>query len=110
VKAKKRILNEDILHEIVRRIVAAVQPEKIILLGSAARKRWGRTTMLDFLVVKKGKYNRSRLAGDIYMNLHGVGHAVGVIVVTPQDVERYRDTHCLVIKPALQDGKEVYRA
>jgi len=66
--------------------------------------------MLDFLVVKKGKYNRSRLAGDIYMNLHGVGHAVGVIVVTPQDVERYRDTHCLVIKPALQDGKEVYRA
>jgi len=34
-----------ILREIVRRIVDAVQPEKIILFGSAARARWGRTAI-----------------------------------------------------------------
>jgi uncharacterized protein len=110
VKAKKKILSEEILQEIVQRVVEVAKPEKIILFGSAARGKMGRNSDVDLLVVKRGKYNRSRLAGDIYMNLHGVGHAVDVIVVTPEDVERYRDTHCLIIKPALQEGREVYHA
>ena len=44
------------------------------------------------------------------MHLHGVGQAVDMIVVTPEQVERYRHTHCLIIAPALQQGKEIYRA
>ena len=44
------------------------------------------------------------------MNLHGVGAAVDVVVVTPEDVERYRDSHALVIAPALKEGKVVYAA
>jgi hypothetical protein len=44
------------------------------------------------------------------MNLHGVGQAVDVILVTPEQVERYRNTHYLVIAPALREGKEVYHA
>jgi predicted nucleotidyltransferase len=109
VKAKKKILSEEILQEIVRRIVEVAKPEKIILFGSA-RGEMGPNSDVDLLVVKRGKYNRSRLAGDIYMNLHGVGQAVDVIVVTPEGVERYRDTHCLIVKPALQEGREVYHA
>ncbi|MGH7771919.1 MAG: nucleotidyltransferase domain-containing protein [Candidatus Binatia bacterium] len=106
--ARKKALNKKLLQEIVRRIVEVARPEKIILFGSAARGELGPNSDVDLLIVKSGKYNRSRLAGDIYMNLHGVGQAVDVIVVTPEDVERYRDTHCLVIKPALREGKEVY--
>ena len=37
-----------------------------------------------------------------------VGAAVDVIVVSPQDVERYGDSHALVIKPALREGRVVY--
>ena len=32
------------------------------------------------------------------------------MVVTPEDVERYRDTHCLVICPAMREGKVIYEA
>jgi uncharacterized protein len=110
MKAEKKILSEEILQKIVRRVVEVAKPEKIIVFGSAARGEMGPNSDVDLLVVKKGKYNRSRLAGNIYMNLHGVGQAVDVIVVTPEDVERYRDTHCLIIKPALQEGREVYHA
>jgi hypothetical protein len=35
---------------------------------------------------------------------------VDVVVVTLEGVERYRDTHCLVICPALREGKVVYGA
>ena len=30
-----------------------------------------------------------------------------VIVVTPEEVERYRDAFCLVIYPALREGKVI---
>ncbi len=30
------------------------------------------------------------------------------MIVTPEEVDRYRDTHCLVICPALREGKVVY--
>jgi hypothetical protein len=38
MKARKKSLSDKVLQDIVRRIVAAVQPEKIILFGSAARE------------------------------------------------------------------------
>ena len=36
--------------------------------------------------------------------------AVDAILVSPADVERYKDSHALVIKPALQEGRVVYEA
>ena len=106
----KKMLSEKTLREIIRRIVEVAQPEKIILFGSAARGEMGPNSDVDLLVVKSGDFDRIRLVGDIYVNLHGVGQAVDVILVTPEQIERYRNTHCLIIAPALQEGKEIYHA
>ena len=108
---KKHAMPPEILSEIIRRVVEVevVQPEKIILFGSAARGEMGPNSDVDLLVVKSGAY-RLDLTGRIYMNLRGVGVAVDVIVVTPEDVEKYRNSHALVIAPALQEGKLVYAA
>ena len=103
------MLEQAILDDIIRRIVDVAQPEKIILFGSAARGDMGSNSDVDLLVVKEGVHRR-RLAGRIYENLYGAGAAVDLIVVTPTDVERYKDTHALVIKPALQEGKVVYES
>ena len=96
------------LSEVIRRIVEVAQPERIILFGSAVRGEMGRNSDLDLLVVKSGNYHKGRLIGEIYMHLIGVGQAVDVVLVTPEDVDRYRDSHPLVIKPALREGKVVY--
>jgi predicted nucleotidyltransferase len=106
----KTRLSQETLNEIIRRIVEVAQPEKIILFGSAARGTMGPHSDVDLLVVKSGEFDHYRLVGDIYINLHGVGQAVDIVLVTPEQVERYRNTFCLVIAPALQEGKEVYRA
>ena len=37
------------------------KPEKIILFGSAARGEMGLNSDVDLLVVKKGKFDRSRI-------------------------------------------------
>ena len=110
MKARKKTVSDAILQEIVRRIVATVRPDRIILFGSAARGKMGPNSDVDLLVIKRGKYHRRPVTGKIYRNMFGVGQAVDVIVVTPEEVEKYRNTHCLVIKPALQQGREVYHA
>ena len=103
-------VSEDALEEIIRRVVEVAQPERIILFGSAARGEMGPNSDVDLLVVKRGKFDQRRLTGDIYVSLHGVGQAVDVVVVTPEQVERYRKTHWLVIAPALREGREVYHS
>jgi len=103
-------VEDAVLAEIVRRIVAVAAPERIVLFGSAARGEMGPHSDYDLLVIKAGQYHRGELTGQIYRNMRGVGGAVDVIVVTPEDVERYRDSHALVIKPALLEGRVVYAA
>ena len=100
-------VKQEVLDKIVQRIVAVAQPEKIILFGSAVRGEMGPNSDIDLLVVKSGVHRR-RLAQAIYMNLIGVGQAVDVVVVTPEDIERYKDSFALVIEPALREGKVVY--
>jgi predicted nucleotidyltransferase len=85
------------------------QPEKIVLFGSAARGEMGPDSDIDLLVIKSGAH-RLDLTGKIYRNLHGVGEAVDVVVVTPEDVERYGESPAFVIAPALKEGKVVYAA
>ena len=102
-------LDPSTLDDIVRRIVEVAQPEKIILFGSAARGDMNRHSDVDLLVVKDGG-DPWTVMGDIYGNLRGVGAAVDVIVATPEDVDRYKNSHALVIKPALQEGRIVYEA
>ena len=102
--------DSDVLAEIVRRIVRVAAPERIILFGSAARGEAGPNSDLDLLVIKPGSYHQGRLTEEIYMSLIGVGRAVDVVVVTPEDVEHYGSSHALVIGPALREGRVVYAA
>jgi len=103
-----KAVSDGALKEIIRRVVEVAQPERIILFGSAARGAMGPNSDVDLLVVKCGEFDQITLTGDIYVSLHGVGQAVDVVLVTPEQVERYRNTHWMVIAPALREGREVY--
>jgi len=110
IRTRKRRVKRQILANVIQRVVEAAKPDKIILFGSAARGQMGPNSDLDLLVVKSGKFNRGKLTTRIYRHLAGADAAVDIVVVTPEEVERYRDTHCLVICPALKEGKVVYGA
>lgn len=102
-------IDQSTLDEIIRRVVDVARPEKIILFGSAARGEMNRHSDVDLLIIKDGA-DALELMGEIYMNLDGVGAAVDAVVVTPDDIERYRDSHAVIIKPALQEGRVVYES
>ena len=97
------------VEDVVRRIVEVAQPEQIILFGSAARGQMEPHSDLDILVVKSGA-DHWGLSGRIRRALRGVNAAVDLVVVTPENIERYKDSHPLVYKPALREGRVMYDA
>ena len=106
----ERILSEQILAEMIRRVVEVAHPQRLILFGSAARGDLGPHSDVDLLVVVDQPVHRRRLAQAIYRNLVRVGFAADIVVVTTQDLERYKDNRYTVIRPALEEGQVVYVA
>jgi predicted nucleotidyltransferase len=96
--------------ELSRRIEEAVKPNRIILFGSAARGELGPDSDLDVLVVMPDGVHRGRTAEEIYRQLWGFGVAKDIVVVTDSDVLKYSDDPFRVIKCALEEGRELYRA
>ncbi len=101
------MVDQKTLDRIVESIVDAVAPEKIILFGSAARGDMHPHSDLDLLVVKDNCHQR-KTAARIYRNLPRPRPPVDVVVVWPEDLVRHKDTHWLIIAPALREGTAIY--
>ena len=102
--------SEEILDEAVRRILSVVRPRRIMLFGSAARGEMGPESDLDLLVVMPDGIHRRQTSAKIFKALRGIGLPKDVIVVTEEDVAARRSNPSLVIKPALEEGREIYAA
>ena len=100
-------VDENILQEIVRRIVEVAAPEKIILFGSAAKGEMGPDSDVDLMVVKSGT-DEHELAGRLYMELAGVGVAKDILVVRPETLEEYKDDIGFIYYQVLKEGKVIY--
>ena len=96
------------IQEMVRRIVERFHPEKIILFGSYARGTAGPDSDVDLLVVMPVSGSKRRLTIEIDIAIAGLGLSKDVIVVTPEEVEDYRDQVGTIIYPALHEGKVLY--
>jgi uncharacterized protein len=99
-----------IVQEVMRRILAVVQPRKVILFGSGARSQITPESDLDILIIVRGPTHRRELAQKIYRNLHGVGAPVDIVVVTEEDVSKYGKTPGLILKSALTEGQVLYES
>jgi predicted nucleotidyltransferase len=99
-----------LLADLVRRIVEAVQPRRIILFGSAVGGEMGPDSDLDALVVVSNGTHTGRVEEAAYRNLWGFGFPVDVLAVTEGDLSRHEANPYLVYYWALKDGKELYRA
>ena len=102
--------NQELIDELVQRIVEAVHPLRIILFGSAARSEMGRHSDLDVLVVMPDGTHRRRTAQEIYRRMWGFGFAKDIVVVTESDVREHGSNPYTIIKSALEEGRELYHS
>ena len=98
------------LEEILERIIGTVRPDKIILFGSHARGTENADSDIHLVVVVSGNIHRRKTAQKIYMSLIGVGRSVDIVVLKPEDLERYKNSVGVIIPEILREGKELYVA
>ena len=94
--------------EMLRRIVARFDPDRIILFGSRARGTAGPDSDVDLLVILPLPGSRRAKAVEIHRLLAGIGLPKDIIVVTPEDVERFKDVPGTIIRAALHEGRVLY--
>ena len=101
-------VDDTLLTEITRRIVAVSDPQQIILFGSQARGDAGPDSDLDLLVIKDEVASPRAEAARIYRALAGLSTPVDVVVARSDYVRRHRDLIGTVVRPALREGRVLY--
>jgi len=101
-------VNDEKLFEIVRRIVEAIHPLRVILFGSTARGEARPESDIDMLIVVRDGMHRFETTKRIYRHLRGLHMAIDVVVATESDVREYGSSPVLIYREALREGRELY--
>jgi len=100
--------SEAAIQEAVGRIATRFHPEKIILFGSQARGQGGPDSDADLLIVMQVDGSKREQAVQIDLALEGIPIPIDLVVVTPEEVEKYRDVIGTIIREAVREGKVLY--
>ncbi|MEN6645242.1 MAG: nucleotidyltransferase domain-containing protein [Armatimonadia bacterium] len=98
----------EVLDEIVRRIVEAVHPDKIILFGSHARGEAREDSDIDLLVIAPTDQPRGSRMMPIYRALRGIPVPKDVLWYTPEEAAKWEGGLIHVVARALREGKVLY--
>lgn len=95
---------------LVRLIVAAVRPLRVVLFGSAARGYASTESDLDILVARPEGTHRRHTAQHLYRAIAGNAVGFDVMVAMPGDLERHADDPGLIHRAILREGRTLHAA
>jgi predicted nucleotidyltransferase len=105
------VTDDSRLGEVLRRLAAALHPERIYLFGSRARRDAGPDSDYDLMViVSESTLTPYRRAGQAYRAIFGLGFPADVIVWTRDEFERRAHLPASFAATILREGKLVYAA
>jgi uncharacterized protein len=97
-----------LIQEAARRILQAAPPDtRLVLFGSAARGEMNEHSDLDFLVIEPTVTDPIRESARLDMTLRGMLVPTDIIVVSQDNVRKWRDIHGTIINAALDEGREL---
>jgi len=107
-------ISQELIDQMARRIVAEVDPEKVVLFGSWARGEASEQSDVDFLVVEREPFgaNRSRHeeAVRIWQCLSEFRVPTDILVYSLDELDQWKDSTYHVIGRALREGKVLYES
>ena len=103
-------MDAQLLKEIVRRVLSAAKPDKIILFGSAASGKMTRDSDIDLLIIQGNPGDLRKQSLRIRENLNGLGYPFDVIVISTEWFEESKEVIGGIAYPANKYGKVIYEA
>ena len=103
-------VDQELIDEIVWRVLSVAEPEKIILFGSAATGEIGPDSDIDLLVVESQPDDHRRESVEIGDALRGMGVPFDVIVISEDWFEASKNVIGGIAYPADKQGKVIYAA
>ena len=106
------VVTEELLQEIVDRIVAEVDPERIILFGSQARGEAHEHSDVDLIVLESEPFGEGRTKRSEEVRVHfalwGLGVATDILIYSLEETEYWKDSLNNVLARALREGRALY--
>ena len=102
------MIEAGLLHEATERLVAAFDPDEIILFGSQARGDAHAHSDFDLLVVCGFDGSRRTLMIEMDRALRGLPFARDIIILTPEEIERDREIPGAIARRAASEGRQLY--
>ena len=102
------IVDDNLMMEVVRRVVAAARPHKTILFGSRGRGDACPDSDTDLLVVSDDARPRAQRAADLYGVLSDIIIPVDVLVYRPEEIDEWRNVPQAFVTTAVREGTVLY--
>jgi predicted nucleotidyltransferase len=103
-------LDQKLIEEIIGRILAVVQAERIIIFGSAATGKVTRDSDIDLLVLKSAPGNPRQESVRVRQALSGLGYPFDIMVMATERFEESKGVIGGIAFPANKYGKVIYEA
>ena len=104
----RQAVSVKLMQEVVRRIVSAVNPDKILLFGSYAYGHPHEGSDLDILVIMDSQLPRYKRAVPIYRSLAGLFVPKDVVVYSPEEVKSWGTVPQAFITNVLKKSRLLY--
>ncbi len=108
LRAAEYARQDGALQEMVRRILAAGNPQAIVLFGSRARGDARPDSDYDLLLIERSDQPRYRRAARYRRALLGLAPSKDILVWTPEEVAEWRAAPNAFITAALSEGVILY--
>lgn len=102
------VIDDTLLQEMVRTLVEAIDPDRIILFGSRARGDAKPDSDVDLLVIKDSDEPPHRRVIPAYRALGRISVPTDILWRTPAEIEEWAGARNYVTTRAMREGRVLY--
>ncbi|MBI4586111.1 MAG: nucleotidyltransferase domain-containing protein [Planctomycetes bacterium] len=103
-------IDQNVIVEIIKRILSVAMPDRIILFGSAATGQMTPNSDIDLLVLEAAPMDTRKESIRLHHALSDLGYSLDIIVMATERFEETKKVIGGIAYPANKYGKVIYEA